>query len=153
MRNFLKLTMMLFLSAMVASCVQSIVPDKQSEYLDVTPNNIAGVWRMESFDNGIEMPEDASYYIEFNRAERTFAEYDISNSMGWYKRTGRYDIFVDSYAVITGKFDNGQGYWEHDFYVRDLTAERMVWIATDDEEVVQVYVRAELPDWIVSENK
>ena len=36
--------------------------------------------------------------------------------------------------------------WLHRYYVRDLTAERMVWVATDDENIVYVYVRAELPE-------
>ena len=26
-------------------------------FLDVTHNNIAGVWRMESYDNGVKLPE------------------------------------------------------------------------------------------------
>ena len=115
------------------------------EFLDVTPNNISGVWSMESYDNGQPLGEGTYYYIEFDRKDRTFVSYDNLGSMGIHKRSGRYDIYVDGTAIIRGMYDFGQGDWEHRFYVRDLTKERMVWVAVDDEDVVQVYVRAELP--------
>jgi hypothetical protein len=50
-------------------------------------------------------------------------------------------------------YDFGAGDWEHSYYVRDLTKERMVWVATDDESLVTVYVRAELPEWIPVEEE
>jgi len=43
-------------------------------------------------------------------------------------------------------YDYGQGDWEHRYYVRNLTNDSMVWVATDDESISYVYVRAELPD-------
>ncbi len=116
-------------------------------YLDVTPNNISGVWSMESYDNGQTLAEGTYYYIDFDRKERTFVSYDNLGSMETHKRSGRYDIVVDGAAVIRGIYDFGQGDWEHQYYVRDLTKNRMVWVAVDDESVVQVYVRAELPEW------
>ena len=47
-----------------------------SPFLDVTPNNISGVWRMESYDDGVKLAEGSYYYIVFDRAERTFVSYD-----------------------------------------------------------------------------
>ena len=120
-------------------------------YLDVTPNNIAGVWRMESYDNGVKLPEGGYYYIVFDRAERTFVTYDNLGSMGAYKSSGRYDIVTDGAAVIRGAYDFGRGDWEHEYYVRNLTNDSMTWVAVDDDSLVQVYVRATLPEWIPTE--
>lgn len=123
------------------------------EYLDVTPNNIKGVWRMESYDNGVKLAEGSYYYIVFDRAERTFVTYDNLGSMEMYKNSGRYDITTDGAAVIRGMYDFGRGDWEHSYYVRDLTDNSMVWVATDDESIVRVYVRDELPEWITTDEK
>lgn len=122
-----------------------------SIFLDVTYNNIKGVWRMESYDNGVKLPEGGYYYIVFDRAERTFVTYDNLGSMGAYKTSGRYDIVTDGAAVIRGMYDFGKGDWEHQYYVRNLTTDSMQWVAVDDESISQVYVRAELPEWIEQE--
>lgn len=120
-------------------------------YLDVTHNNISGVWSLQSYDNGVELAEGSYYYIEFERAERTFVSYDNLDSMGARVRSGRYDIAVDGAAVIRGIYNYGLGDWEHRYYVRNMTADTMEWVATDDESIVQVYVRAELPEWLPKE--
>ncbi len=127
----------------------------EGEFLDVTANNIKGVWRMVSFDNGKTFEEGSYYYIVFDRAERTFVSYDNTGSMGYYKRSGRFDILTDGAAIIYGDFDYGLGPkdWEHRFYVRNLTANSMEWVAVDDASIVQRYVRAELPEWIPTEEE
>ena len=117
-----------------------------SPFLDVTPNNISGVWRMESYDNGVKLAEGSYYYIVFDRAERTFTTYDNLGSMDVCKNSGRYDIVTDGVAVIRGMYDFGRGEWEHSYYVRNLTQDSMVWVATDDESITRVYVRASLPE-------
>ena len=119
-----------------------------TQFLDVTPNNIKGTWRLESYDNGVKLAEGSYYYITFDRAERTFVSYDNLSSMGTYKATGRYDIVTDAAAVIRGTYDYGRGDWEHRYYVRNLTQDSMQWVAVDDESISYVYVRAELPEWI-----
>ena len=117
-------------------------------FLDVTPNNIKGVWRLESYDNGVKLAEGSYYYIVFDRAERTFVTYDNLSSMETRKLSGRYDITTNGAAVIRGMYDFGRGDWEHSYYVRNLTDDSMVWVATDDENISQVYVRDVLPEWL-----
>ena len=138
-------------AAVVAACTK---PDNNGlVFLDVTPNNISGVWRMDSYDNGVKLPEGCYYYIVFDRAERTFVTYDNLGSMEAYKNSGRYDIVTDGAAVIRGIYDYGRGDWEHEYYVRNLTNDSMVWIATDDESVKQVYVRASLPEELANDEE
>ena len=151
MKRFLGFAMVFVAALVLSSCEKE--GGVSNEYLDVTPNNISGVWRVESFDNGVELNENTYRYIEFKRKDKSFVSYDNLGSMEVQKRSGRFDITTDGAAVIRGQYNFGQGDWEHSYYVRDLTKERMVWVAIDDESLVTVYVRAELPDWIPVEEK
>jgi hypothetical protein len=122
-------------------------PDESGTvFLDVTPNNISGVWSLKSYDGGHKLGEGTYYYIEFDRKDKTFVSYDNLGSMEVFKNSGRYDIVTDGAAVIRGMYDFGRGDWEHSYYVRNLTQNSMVWVAVDDESISQVYERAELPE-------
>lgn len=152
MKRFCKIALVLIVAMVAYSC------DKTTEgnpYLDVTPNNIAGVWRMAQYEDGKVLAEGSFYYIEFVRKNKTFVSYDNLNSMGVYKQTGRFDIEVNAAAVIWGSYDykDGNGDWSHRYYVRDLTADRMVWVAVDDASIVRVFVKDELPEWISVEEE
>ena len=150
MKKIVKFAMVV-VALIVASCSEP--DDSGIVFLDVTPNNIKGVWRMESYDNGVKLAEGSYYYIVFDRAERTFVTHDNLGSMGAYKNSGRYDIVTDGAAVIRGMYDFGRGDWEHSYYVRNLTQDSMVWVATDDATISQVYVRAELPEWLAADEE
>ncbi len=151
MRKIVKLVVVLMAAVVAVAC------DKDDNigngYLDVTANNIAGVWQLESYDNGSTLEEGSYSYIEFIRKDKKFVRYDNNNSMELRKRTGEFDITVNAAAIIRGMYDYSFGHdeWEHCYYVRDLTKNRMVWVAVDDESIVNVYVRAELPDFIEQE--
>ena len=149
MKKIVKFAMVLFVALTAVACSNN--DNIGDEYLDVTPNNISGTWKMESFDNGMVWPEGVYYYITFNRKERSFVSYDNTDSMGEMgavRRSGKFDIVTNESAVIYGVFDYGGGDWEYRFYVRELTKDRMVWVAVNDANIVQVYVRAELPEWL-----
>lgn len=151
MKKILKFALVIVAAVAAAACSK---PDNNGlVFLDVTPNNIQGVWRMESYDNGVKLPEGSYYYIVFDRAKRTFVTYDNLASMGVYKSSGRYDIVTDGAAVIRGIYDFGRGDWEHSYFVRNLTSDTMVWVATDDESIVQVYERAALPEELVTDEE
>jgi len=150
MKKFVKFAMASLVVALIVACSKVEVAH---DFLDVTPNNISGVWSMESYDDGEPLADGSYYYIVFDRAEKRFESFDNLGSMGVHKRSGRYDIYTNQAAIIRGMYDFGQGDWEHQYYVRDLTKNRMVWVAVDDESLVQVYVRAELPEWIPTDKK
>lgn len=149
MKKIVNLAVALVAMVVMGGCSK---PDESGiHFLDVTPNNIKGVWRMVSYDNGVKLAEGSYYYIVFDRADRTFVSYDNLSSMGVYKNSGRYDIITDGAAIIYGMFDFGRGDWKHRYYVRNLTLDSMQWVAVDDETISQVYERAELPEWIMTE--
>ena len=151
MKKIVKFAMVIVAMVAAFGCTE---PDNNGTlFLDVTPNNIKGVWRLESYDNGVKLAEGSYYYIVFDRSERTFVTYDNLASMEMVKTSGRYDIMTDGAAVIRGMYDFGRGDWEHSYYVRNLTTDSMLWVATDDETITQVYVRAELPEEFTADKK
>lgn len=117
--------------------------------LDVTPNNIAGEWRLESWNNA-PLAEGSYIYINFERTDRTYTLYQNVDSSSARTLTGRYYISADMElgAIIRGDYDYGAGEWSHRYIVKDLTAESMTWIAKDNTDDVSVYVRCEIPEQI-----
>ena len=150
MKKTIKFAMVLFVAFGIIACADN--DNIGNEYLDVTFNNISGDWKMESYEGGITWADGSYYYITFNRKDRTFVSYDNLDSMEAVRLTGRYDIVTNEASVIFGMYDY-RGDWEHRYYVRDLTKDRMVWVAVDDESIVRVYVRAELPEWLPKEDE
>lgn len=147
MKKIVKFVVVILLASVIGACTKSGDNGAGGEtYLDVTPSNIAGVWRLVSYDNGTPLGEDNFFYIDFNRADHTFVSYDNRRTMYPQVLTGEYAITTDGAAVIRGMYDYEQGDWEHLYYVRELTATTMKWVATDNEAVVQCYVRDELPE-------
>ncbi|MBQ1253906.1 MAG: lipocalin family protein [Alistipes sp.] len=146
MKNLLKRA---FLALMALAVLTACSDDDvyQEPTLDVTPNNIAGTWCLQSWSGG-EMMEGSYVYIDFVRADRTYTLYQNLDSQQLRTITGSYYIETDAEygAVIRGNYDYGNGEWSHRYIVTDLTAERMVWTAKDNADDVSVYVRKELPE-------
>ena len=137
----------LALMAVVTMTACSDEEPYQEPTLDVTPNNIAGSWRLASWSGG-ELAEGGYVYIDFVRADRTFTLYQNVDSQQLRTITGSYYIETDAElgAVIRGSYDYGKGDWTNRYIVTDLTDERMVWTAKNNANDVSVYVRAELPE-------
>ena len=140
----------LIVLAMVMTAVAVSCSDKD-EYveptLDVTPNNIAGCWSLDSWSGG-ELSEASYVYIDFVRADKTYTLYQNIDSQYTRTITGHYFIYTDDEqgAIIRGNYDYGNGDWAHRYIVTNLTEDRMVWTALDNPADVSVYVRATLPD-------
>lgn len=137
-------------AAMLVACNDE--PSEQPEVLiDVTPNNIEGVWMLDSYDGGATLAEGSYVYIEFVRSERTYTLYQNVGSMGVEVKQGRYYIETDAElgAVIRGTYGTDEydyAEWAHR-YIVEMTADTMRWTAKDDREDVSVYRRIEaLPE-------
>ncbi len=147
MKNLLKGNLIAVLAMTLLSC------NNDDEYvepiLDVTPNNIAGEWRLESW-NDAPLADGSYVYINFERADRTYTLYQNIDSAPARTLVGRYYISTDMElgAVIRGDYDFGVGEWAHRYIVKDLTANSMTWIAKDNPDDVTVYVRCEIPEQV-----
>lgn len=137
-----------FLALMAVTMMTSCSDDEayQEPTLDVTPNNIAGSWRLQSWSGG-ELAEGSFVYIDFVRADRTYTLYQNIDSHQTRTITGRYYIETDAElgAIIRGSYDYGNGEWSHRYIVTNLTENSMVWTAKDNAEDVSIYVRASIP--------
>lgn len=146
MKKLIKLTMAVAALLVMFACTDKIETPK---YLDVTPNNISGSWRLES-SCGQALAEGTYVYIDFDRKERSFEMFQNTDSFSTRYITGRYFIYTDAEAgaIIRGDYNYGNGEWAHRYIVSDLTSKRMTWTALDNSDYVDVYVRCEIPDAI-----
>ena len=139
----------LFAALVLCSCNNTNEPTEV--LVDVTPTNLAGVWMLESFDNGKSLADGDFVYIEFVRSDRSYTLYQSVGSMYTQTMTGNYFIEIDpAYgAIIRGNYGTDEyNYfdWSHR-YIVTMTADRMRWVAKDDEHNVSIYVRVDaLPE-------
>lgn len=92
MRNLLKGAFYMMLAIALISCSDD--EEYVEPILDVTPNNIAGEWCLESW-NDAPLAEGSYVYISFERADRTYTLYQNVDSAPARTLTGRYYITTD----------------------------------------------------------
>ena len=150
MKRFLKTIALMLVLTGVFSC--SPEEDLTPQSLEVTPNNISGVWKLADV-NGQALPEGVYCYIEFVRRDRTFTMYQKFDSMYPRTITGTFvledeDDANPMRAIISGTYHYGMGTWNHTYLISELTEEgTMLWTATDDETDVCLYQKCEeLPE-------
>lgn len=152
MKHLLKVTIVLATILAAISCEKKIdVPEEP--LLDVTANNISGIWKVAEW-NGHSLEEGTYVYIEFTRRDQTFTIYQNTDSFIARKITGRFNITEDEEfgAIIRGQYDYGNGDWRHRYIVRELKKSTMTWIAKDDVDDITVYERCdEIPADILAQ--
>ena len=156
MKTFLKTIAFMLVLTGVFAC--SPDEDLTPQSLDVTPNNISGVWKLAE-RNGIALPEGVYCYMQFVRRDRTFTMYQKFDSMYPRRLTGSFEITKDEYKgyILSGKYDYGAGNWNNSYLVTSLFEDFMVLTADTENGDVCKYVRcnelpAEIVDWFESEN-
>ena len=130
--------------------------DLTPQSLEVTPNNISGVWKLADV-NGQALPEGVYCYIEFVRRDRTFTMYQKFDSMYPRCLTGSFSITKDEYKgyILDGKYDYGTGDWNNSYIVTSLFEESMLLTVDGENSEVCKYVRcsgvpADITDWFES---
>ena len=151
MKTFLKTIALMLVLTGVFSC--SPEEDLTPQSLEVTPNNISGIWKLADV-NGKALPEGLYCYIQFVRKDRTFTMYQKFDSMYPRRLTGLFDITKDDYKgyILGGKYDNGVGDWNNSYVVTSLYEESMQLTVDAENGDVCNYVRcnevpAEILDW------
>lgn len=145
MKLFRTIIMVLSAAVVLASCTEET---PVVEYLDVTPNNISGEWELVQW-NGNALEDGTYFYIEFIRKDRKYVIYQNFKSIGEFPQvlTGTFNIETDVElgAIIRGMYDFDGGYWAHDYEVNNLTSGQMEWVAVDDIEFTQKFVKSKIP--------
>lgn len=139
------LVSMSVISMAAISCIDKTDVEVE-EYLDVNANNISGKWELAEW-NGSDLTAGTYVFMEIVRNDRTFTLYQNLDSFNDVPHvvTGSYFIETDPElgAIIRGNYDHDSGDWAHRYIIRDLTRKSMIWVAKDDPEFVQKYVRVE----------
>ncbi len=145
MKNIFKLMMLLLLVMPFQACSDD--DETKVTTLDVTPNNIAGIWKLHAWSG--TATEQPMVYIEFIRKDRKFRIYQTYNSMLPEVKTGTYTIEEDYYKgdILKGKYDNGMGEWNNVYIVKALYESALELVVDSKEfEETQTFVRvSELP--------
>ena len=156
MKTFLKTIALMFVLAGAIACSSDKENEPQS--LEVTPNNISGVWALAEVD-GERLPEELYCYIEFVRRDRKFIMYQKFDSMYPRRLTGTYSITKDEYKgyILDGKYDNGTGEWNNAYIVTALFEDVMLLAADAENGDLCKYVRcndvpADILGWFEEEN-
>ena len=134
------------LSFFAVSCDRNDMTEPQVEYLDVNANNISGKWELVEWNDNA-LTAGTYVFMEIVRNDRTFKLYQNLDSFANVPHvvSGLYYIETDPElgAIIRGVYDHDSGDWAHRYIIKDLTASEMTWVAKDDPEFVQKYVRVE----------
>ena len=134
------------LSFFAVSCDRNDMTEPQVEYLDVNSNNISGKWELVEW-NGNALTAGTYVFMEIVRNDRTFKIYQNLDSFSDVPHvvSGSYYIETDPElgAIIRGVYDHDSGDWAHRYIIKDLTASEMTWVAKDDPDYIQKYVRVE----------
>ena len=80
MKNLFKLSLLALMSVALFVACSKDDNEYQEPQLDVTPNNIAGCWMLESYDNGQTLADGSYVYIDFVRADRSYTLYQNVDS-------------------------------------------------------------------------
>lgn len=113
--------------------------------VEVTPNNISGVWKLQSWNDSEE--QVPVVYLELIRRDRKFNLYQWFDSMYPSLKTGTFSLETDEDDVTTlkGKYNYSSGPWNND-YIVTLFANRMVLVTDNELGEVQEFVRvSEVP--------
>lgn len=147
MKKLLRIAVALSAVALSFACTKDNGPANTG--LEVTPNNISGIWSLTEFC-GEPLVEGVYCYMDIQRRDKKYVSYqNITGTPNVaVKDTGRYDLYEGD--VIKGVRDyNFSEYWEHAFTISGLTDDRMVWTATDDPDLVLVFVKCDsIPDGV-----
>ena len=97
--------------------------------------------------NGSALAEGTYVFIDIVRNDRTYTLYQNLDSFSDVPHvvSGSYYIETDPElgAIIRGVYDHDSGDWAHRYIIKDLTASEMTWVAKDDPDYIQKYVRVE----------
>lgn len=128
------------------ACGNKMPVEPPVEYLEVNVSNISGSWELVEW-NGAELQSGTYVFLNIIRKDWTYQMWQNVDSFQDipHQVTGRFYLEVDpAYgAIIRGEYDHDSGDWAHRYIIKDLTKDSMVWVAKDNADYVQKFVRVE----------
>ena len=142
MKKILTLISILAMAIFGASCEKAQINDLPLQ-LEVNANNISGQWKLVDW-NGSNLTD---VYLDIVRNDKTYTMYQNMDSFSNVPHvlTGSYHLSTDVElgAVIRGTYDHDSGEWAHRYIIKSLTSHEMEWVATDDSNFTQTFIRVD----------
>ena len=145
MKKILTLISVIALAFAASSC-EKVDDNPQPQQLEVNAHNISGQWQLLEW-NGEYLAEGTYVYLDIVRNDKTYTMYQNMDSFTNVPHviTGSYFLSTDVElgAIIRGSYDHDNGEWAHRYNIISLTANEMIWVATDDLTFSQKFVRVD----------
>ena len=145
MKKILILLSIISLAFSAASCEKEET-NPQPQQLEVNAHNISGQWELVEW-NGANLEAGTYVYLDIVRNDKTYTMYQNMDSFTNVSHiiTGSYHLSTDVElgAIIRGSYDHDCGEWSHRYIIRSLTANEMIWVATDDASFSQTFHRVD----------
>lgn len=145
MKKILTLISIIAIAFCASSC-EKVDDNEQPQQLEVNAHNISGQWELVQW-NGNALVEGTYVYLDIVRNDKTYTMYQNMDSFSNVPHviTGSYALSTDVElgAIIRGSYDHDCGEWAHRYIIKNLTADEMLWVATDDPTFTQTYIRVE----------
>ena len=139
MKNIFKLMLLLVMAISFQACSDD--DNQKGTKLEVTPNNIAGVWKLQSW-SGADDLSGVEVYLELIRKDRLFNLYEKGLST-MYPTTadGTFTLSKDYYKgdIITIKYNVPTEIHKNDYRITALDENKLVLVldGTDDTSVYE----------------
>lgn len=144
MKKILTLLSIIALAISAISCEKE--NNAQPQQLEVNAHNISGQWKLTQW-NGNALAEGTYVYLDIVRNDKTYTMYQNMDSFSNVPHviTGSYVLTTDVElgAIIRGNYDHDCGEWSHRYVIKSLTANEMLWVATDDPSFAQIFHRVD----------
>ena len=142
------LILLSIITVAAVSCGKIIQTEPEdAPQLEVNANNISGQWELVEW-NGSYLSEGTYVYLDIVRNDKTYTMYQNMDSFTNVPHvlTGSYYLSTDVElgAIIRGNYDHDSGEWSHRYIIQSLTANEMLWVATDDFSFSQKFVRVDV---------
>ena len=143
MKKILTLMSIIALAFSSVSCEKE-ENNAQPQQLEVNAHNISGQWELVQW-NGSPIADGTYVYLDIVRNDKTYTMYQNMDSFTNVPHviTGIYVLSTDVElgAIIRGTYDHDCGEWSHRYIIQSLTADEMLWVATDDPTFTQKFRR------------
>lgn len=142
MKSFFKIMMLALLVLPFQACSDDDDAAFTPTQMAVTPNNISGVWKLDSWSGSDQYTPVV--YLELIRRDRKYNLYEHYGSMYPSLRTGAFELVddEDKGVLLTGEYDYASGNWNNSYIVK-LYANKMILTVDGDAGDVQIFVRVD----------
>ncbi|MCQ2185963.1 MAG: hypothetical protein MJY92_04485 [Bacteroidales bacterium] len=132
-----KLVLLLISAAFCCISCKKAAVDPVEPQLDITFINTSGDWKLDKWK-----AETVPFELYIHLKAKKFVMAHNVGSMYMERTTGSYNLVTDNYGTcIRGLYDFTNSFWSHTYKITSLTASRMEWVAMDDPDDIQVFVR------------